>query len=100
MSAQQQIPGRHSGPAAAERATAPRPRWPIYSDMQAARSVINRLRPIALRSLAGMYSPSDRLFAFRVRPGAKGLAREGLSPRYTAITLIGLAEELGRAEPG
>jgi hypothetical protein len=40
-----------------------------------------------------MYDGERGLFAFRVRPGANGVVREGISPRYTAITLIGLAEE-------
>jgi hypothetical protein len=40
-----------------------------------------------------MYEPSQRRFVFRVRLDKGGLQREGLSRRYTAITLIGLASE-------
>jgi hypothetical protein len=41
-----------------------------------------------------MYRPDERLFVFRARRAAGGaVVTEGLSPRYTAITLIGLAGE-------
>ncbi len=49
---------------------------------------------MAWRGLARMYRPNERLFAFRLRRHADGLIRaEGLSRRYTAIVLIGLAGE-------
>ena len=62
-------------------------------ELDTARAYLARVRPVALQSLAAMYNPDDRLFAFRLEPGASGLSRSGISPRYTAITLIGLAEE-------
>jgi hypothetical protein len=40
-----------------------------------------------------MYDPAQKLFVFRLRRTSDGVRREGLSPRYTAITLIGLAGE-------
>jgi hypothetical protein len=40
-----------------------------------------------------MYDAGAARFVFRVRPTAAGIVREGLSPRYTAIALIGLAGE-------
>ena len=40
-----------------------------------------------------MYRPQDRLFAFRIRRDHNDLVVEGISRRYTAITLIGLANE-------
>jgi hypothetical protein len=40
-----------------------------------------------------MYRPSEHVFAFRVRPGDGTLVLEGVSRRYTAISLIGLAGE-------
>ena len=52
-----------------------------------------RLRDMAIRGLARMYRPEDRLFAFRVRRTGEGLTLEGSSQRYTAIALIGLAGE-------
>ena len=39
-----------------------------------------------------MYRRQERLFAFRLRRGREGVVSEGLSRRYTAIALIGLAE--------
>jgi hypothetical protein len=52
-----------------------------------------RLRALSFRSLARMYDPADKLFVFRLRRTQDGTRREGKSPRYTAITLIGLATE-------
>ena len=40
-----------------------------------------------------MYRPEQMSFVFRVRPDASGIVREGVSLRYTAIALIGLASE-------
>src|SRR5262245_35598000 len=40
-----------------------------------------------------MYVPDEKLFVFRLRRTARGIMPEGLSLRYTAITLIGLATE-------
>lgn len=56
-------------------------------------TMIPRLRSLALRGLARMYRPDERLFAYRLRRTARGIVSEGLSRRYTAIALIGLAEE-------
>jgi hypothetical protein len=54
---------------------------------------VARLRERALRGLARMYRPAEGLFAFRIRRSAMELILEGVSPRYTAIALIGLAGE-------
>jgi hypothetical protein len=51
------------------------------------------LRAIALAGLPEMFDSDAGLFSFRVRPDGRGLVREGLSRRYTAITLLGLAGE-------
>jgi len=51
---------------------------------------------MAVRSLRRMYRPEERLFVFCLRRGDGGVASEGSSRRYTAITLIGLAEEAPR----
>lgn len=55
--------------------------------------MISQLRKMAVRGLERMYCPAERLFVFRVRRKDHGIVSEGLSRRYTAITLIGLAEE-------
>jgi hypothetical protein len=59
-------------------------------------SFIDRVRAMSVRSLARMYRPAERLFVFRLRREGGAIVSEGLSPRYTAISLIGLAQE----EPG
>lgn len=55
--------------------------------------LISRLRKLSLNALRRMYLPEQRLFVFTMRRGAHGVSPEGVSRRYTAITLIGLAEE-------
>ncbi len=51
------------------------------------------LRKLALECLPRMYRADERLFVFRVRSAGDRVVAEGLSPRYTAITLLGLARE-------
>lgn len=56
-------------------------------------ALVERLRSLALSGLARMYQPEERLFVFRLRGSRRGLVAEGLSRRYSAISLIGLAGE-------
>lgn len=58
---------------------------------EAARAM--RLRDLALRALRHMYLPEQRTFAFRRRRVADGTTLEGVSNRYTAVALLGLAAE-------
>jgi hypothetical protein len=51
------------------------------------------LRGFACRGLARMYRPDQQLSVFRLRRQGRQIVDEGLSRRYTAITLIGLANE-------
>jgi hypothetical protein len=62
----------------------------IASSPASTREEVARLRAMAPGALARMYVPAERLFAFRVVPADGGLAQQGLSRRYSAITLIGL----------
>jgi hypothetical protein len=55
--------------------------------------VVPQLRSLAIRALARMYRPEEHLFAFRLRRKNGAMALEGISPRYTAIALLGLAGE-------
>lgn len=55
--------------------------------------IVRDLRSIAIHSLARMYRPEEKLFAFRLRKNGNGEALEGVSHRYTAMVLIGLAGE-------
>jgi hypothetical protein len=56
-------------------------------------AVIRSLRALAVRSLVRMYRSEDKSFVFCLRRTSAGIRPEGSSPRYTAITLIGLATE-------
>jgi hypothetical protein len=60
-------------------------------------SLLEHLRRLAVPALARMYRPAERLFAYRLKRTPAGHVLEGLSRRYTAITLIGLATEDNRA---
>jgi hypothetical protein len=59
----------------------------------AAGGTIAELRALALSGLERMYDRSAGAFVFCVRKSASGVAPEGLSDRYTAITALGLAGE-------
>jgi hypothetical protein len=63
---------------------------PSVADMA---ELASRLRAMSFRLLARMYLPGNKLFVFRVRKTAAGVITEGISRRYTAIVLIGLAGE-------
>ena len=54
---------------------------------------VKTLRLIAINSLAKMYRPQDKIFAFRLRKNGHGEILEGISRRYTAVALISLAAE-------
>ena len=54
---------------------------------------LRRLRALALSGLARMYDPASGRFVFRLRRTEAGIVPEGLSDRYTAITLLGLSAE-------
>ncbi|NLF32420.1 MAG: hypothetical protein GX591_16210 [Planctomycetes bacterium] len=52
---------------------------------------VRTLRELALSGLRRMYRPEAELFAFRLRRADPEPVLEGLSYRYTAIALVGLA---------
>jgi hypothetical protein len=54
-------------------------------------AAMDRLRPMSIRGLRRMFDESREAFVFRVRRTADDVRQEGLSPRYTAITLLGMA---------
>jgi hypothetical protein len=66
---------------------------PFTSTLHAPVTLVSTLRDLAIRGLARMYRPNEKLFAFRVRRIGKEHILEGSSHRYTAIALIGLAAE-------
>jgi len=56
-------------------------------------SFIKELRALSFRLLERMYKPEEKIFAFKLQKRENGIGQEGISRRYTAITLIGLAGE-------
>ncbi len=64
---------------------------PIASvSLGSAGSTVEELCALSLRALKRMYLPDQGLFAFRLRRVAGDVVSEGISPRYTAMTLLGL----------
>ena len=63
------------------------------SDISDISEVVGALRSIAVNSLARMYRPEQKLFAFRLRKKGREEILEGISRRYTAIALVGMAGE-------
>jgi len=61
---------------------------------------VERLRALSRRGLASMYRRDRRLFGFTVRRRGDRNELEGVSRRYTAITLIGLARDDAGAAAG
>ena len=55
--------------------------------------IVRQLRSIAVYALARMYRPEEQLFAFTLRKSGDAEVLEGVSRRYTATALIGLANE-------
>jgi hypothetical protein len=53
---------------------------------------IPELTLLAVRGLVQMFDPKEQLFCHRLVRTERGLIREGLSPRYTIMTLLGLRE--------
>ena len=51
---------------------------------------IRRLNDLAFRGLTDMFDKDSGLFCYRLKREGAGLTREGLSPRYTVMTLLGL----------
>ena len=64
-------------------------------------SVIQRLNRLAVNGLVPMFDPEKQLFCYTLQRTAAGMVREGISPRYTAITLMGLhrLEQSGGTSP-
>ena len=62
---------------------------------------IRALNSLSVRGLVSMFDAQSQLFCNRMVRSKKGLKREGLSPRYTAMTLMGLhrGEAFGLRNP-
>ncbi len=53
---------------------------------------VSELNSLAVRGLVAMFDADRQLFCNRLVRRKRGLVREGLSPRYTIMTLLGLRE--------
>jgi hypothetical protein len=62
---------------------------------------IQELNGLAVKGLVAMFHPEKELFCHRLKLTRQGLVREGLSPRYTLMTLAGLrkGEDFGLQDP-
>jgi hypothetical protein len=62
---------------------------------------IRALNTLSVKGLAPMFDDQSELFCNRLARTEKGLEREGLSPRYTLMTLLGLhrGEKFGLCNP-
>lgn len=60
-------------------------------------SQVPQLMEMAFRGLESMFDREKRLFCYRLKQTSQGLVREGISQRYTIMTLLGLlrAENVG-----
>src|SRR5271170_7825146 len=62
---------------------------------------VRELISLATRGLVAMFDPEEQLFCHRLLRTGSGIVREGLSPRYTIMTLLGLRklEHAGKGSP-
>lgn len=56
------------------------------------KQIINQLIEVAYKGLPNMFDKESKLFCYRVKKGPNGIKIEGLSYRYTIISLIGLTK--------
>jgi hypothetical protein len=64
-------------------------------------TTVQRFVDLAVRGLVPMFDQRKQLFCFTLKKTDDGMVREGLSPRYTMMTLMGLhrLEESGETSP-
>lgn len=64
-------------------------------------STKRQLIDLSIRSLESMYDAESQLFCYRLKLTDQGLLKEGLSIRYTIITLLGLSrlDQMGIKSP-
>src|SRR5260370_39955737 len=60
-------------------------------------ATIRPLLEMSVRGLEPMLYPDRNLFSYKLKRTPEGLVKEGISPRYTIIALLGLqrAEQIG-----
>ena len=77
------------------------PRSLTVSQSDGAQATVQRFVALATRGLVPMFDEQKQLFCYTLKKTERGMVREGLSPRYTMMTLMGLhrLEEAGGASP-
>lgn len=62
---------------------------------------VNTLLELAMRGITPMFCPEQNLFCYRLKQTPHGLVREGISHRYSIMTLLGLhrAQLAGLSSP-
>jgi len=65
------------------------------------RRIVRSLNNLAVMGLVPMFDPAKQLFCFKLKRTDAGMVQEGISHRYTVITLMGLhrLEQSGMASP-
>ena len=65
------------------------------------RATVNRFVNLAVRGLVPMFDKQRGLFCYKLKKTAQGMVQEGISQRYTAMTLMGLhrLERAGAISP-
>jgi hypothetical protein len=78
-------------------ANAPRP----SQGPEEIQEIIHRLVGLSVAGLVPMFDREKQLFCYKLKKTANGLVQEGISHRYTVITLMGLhrLEESGADSP-
>jgi len=73
----------------------------VQAPLREAQATIDRFVALAVRGLVPMFDPQKQLFCYSLKKTEAGMVREGLSPRYTMMTLMGLhrLEEAGGTSP-
>ena len=62
----------------------------IASQPDADRATVARFISLAVRGLGAMFDAQTQLFCFKLKKSENGMVSEGLSHRYTTMTLMGL----------
>jgi hypothetical protein len=72
-----------------------------FPERAAITSTVERLTALAANGLPSMFDEKTQLFCYKLKKTDQGMVREGISHRYTMMTLMGLKrlEESGVASP-
>ena len=70
-------------------------------ELDDSQATVQRLVALAIRGLVPMFDEQRKLFCYTRKKIDQGMVRDGLSPRYTMMTLMGLhrVEEAGGVSP-